>query len=186
MDIETAPEEIAEQAVRQEVVPADILLDGEEVVATLDGDDGGRFVLTAMRVLHVGGGARPRRWSHAMIEAVSSVELASKPKDRSSLGWAVLGFLGALGIWQVSTNDIVGIGGGIVIGLIAAALAIDYLFFDPGAHLLFHAASGDVGGPVRDADAGAAQELARRFFALRAEKERQPRVTRRRPRYPSA
>ena len=121
-----------------------------------------------------------------MIEAVSGVELTSRPKDRSSLGWAILGFVGALGIWQVSTNDIVGVVGGIVIGLIAAALVIDYLFFDPGSLLLFHAASGDVGGPVREADATAALELADRFFALRAAREHRPGAPRRLPRFPSA
>ena len=83
------------------------------------------------------------------------------------------------------TNDIVGIAGGIVIGLIAAALAIDYLFFDPGSLLLFHAASGSVGGQVREADAPAALELADRFFALRAAKEAASAAPRL-PRFPSA
>jgi len=115
MDIDTAPDGIVQETVAEHAAVAGALLDGEEVVATLGDDEGGRFVLTTMRVLHVGGGARPRRWSSAMIEAVSGVELTSRPKDRSSLGWAILGFLGALGIWQVSTNDIVGVVGGIVI-----------------------------------------------------------------------
>jgi len=112
--------------------------------------------------------------------------VTARPKDRSSLGWAILGFLGALGIWQVSTNEIVGVGGGIVIGLISAALAIDYLFLDPGSQLVFHAASGDVGGPVRDADAGAARQFADRFFALRAARAREAGPRHGPPRYPCA
>ena len=186
MGIETAPDEMAEETATRQAAVAGTLLDGEEVVAALDGDEGGRFVLTTMRVLHVGGGARPRRWSSAVIEAVSGVELTSRPKDRSSLGWAILGFLGALGIWQVSTNDIVGVAGGIVIGLIAAALVIDYLFFDPGSLLFFHTASGDVGGSIREEDAPAALELADRFFALRAAREHRLGAPVRLPRFPSA
>ena len=186
MGIETATDEIAQGSAAGQAALAGTLLSGEEIVATLEGDDGARFFLTTARVLHTGGGTTSRRWSSAMIEAVNGVEFASRPKDRSSLGWAILGFLGALGIWQVSTNDVVGIAGGIVIGLISAALAIDYLFFDPGSQLLFHAGSGSVGGPVRDADAPAAREFADRFFALREAKGRRPAPSRRLPRYPSA
>jgi len=186
MNIETAPDEIAQETVAGQAALPGALLSGEKIVATLEGDDGARFFLTTARVLHSGGGTTFRRWSSAMIEAASGAELTSKPKDRSSLGWAVLGVLGALGIWQVSTNDIVGIGGGIVIGLISAALAIDYLFFDPGSQLLFHAGSGSVGGPVRDRDVPAAREFADRFFALREAKGRRPAPSRRLPRYPSA
>ena len=186
MGIETATDEIAQGSAAGQAALAGTLLSGEEIVATLEGDDGARFFLTTARVLHTGGGTTSRRWSSAMIEAVNGVEFASRPKDRSSLGWAILGFLGALGIWQVSTNDVVGIAGGIVIGLISAALAIDYLFFDPGSQLLFHAGSGSVGGPVRDADALAAREFTDRFFALREAKGRRPAPSRRLPRYPSA
>ena len=186
MDIDSAPDEIVPAAAAAQPVLAGALLDGEEVVATLSGDDGGQFVLTTLRVLHMDGGTKPRRWSSAMIEAVSGVELTSRPKDRSSLGWAILGFLGALGIWQVSTNDIVGIAGGIVIGLIAAALTVEYLFFDPGTLLRFRAASGNVGGPIRGADAAAALEMADRFFALRVASERRPAAPVRLPRFPSA
>ena len=162
----------------------DALLAGEELVATLAGDEGARFVLTTMRVMCLAGGSAPLRWSSAMLDAVTGAEVTARPKDRGGLGWAILGFLGAVGIWQVSTNDVVGIGGGIVIGLISAALAIDYLFFDPGSQLMFHAASGSVAGPVRDGDAGVAREFAERLFALRGARAREAEASRRPPRYP--
>jgi len=184
-DTRSVANEFASEADAPQEAPFGQLVDGEEIVATLDGDDGGRFFLTTARVIHVERGTNPHRWSEAVLEAVAGVELTSRPKDRSSLGWAILGFLGALGIWQVSTNEIVGVVGGVVIGLIAAALAVDYLFFDPGLLLVFHAASGSVSGTVRDQDAPAARELAQRFNALRVVGQRRSKPRPRLPLYPS-
>jgi len=183
--METMSPDAGEQTAAQQAAIPGALLDGETIVATFDGDEGGSFILTTERVMHVGGGGRSERWASAMIEAVSGADVTSRPKDRSTLGWAVLGFLGALGIWQISTNDVVGIGGGIIIGLIAAALAIDYLFFEPGPVLFFHAASGKVGGPVREADAAEALEFVDRFYALREASKPAAPESPRLPRYPS-
>ncbi|MBT3942733.1 MAG: hypothetical protein HOF43_08470 [Chloroflexi bacterium] len=149
-------EEAASVGESDEVIDGFRLTDGESVVDTLEVDGTDRFILTDMRVIYIGGDEDHRNWSFASLSEVTSVEVTRVSRERSSLYWGVLGLVAALGIWQVATNDTVGIVGGIVMAALGALLLWDYYLRTPPSRLLFHADGQPIGGPLsRSAEVGA-------------------------------
>ncbi|MBT4074089.1 MAG: hypothetical protein HOC77_09130 [Chloroflexi bacterium] len=149
-------EEAASVVESDEVIDGFRLTDGESVVDTLEVDGTDRFILTDMRVIYIGGDEDHRNWSFASLSEVTSVEVTRVSRERSSLYWGVLGLVAALGIWQVATNDTVGIVGGIVMAALGALLLWDYYLRTPPSRLLFHADGQPIGGPLsRSAEVGA-------------------------------
>ena len=149
-----------------EVIDGFRLTNGESVVEKLEVDGTDRFILTDMRVIYIGGDEDHRNWSFASLSNVSSIEVTRVSRERSSLYWGVLGLIASLGIWQVATNEKVGIVGGIIMALLGALLLWDYYFRTPPSRLVFHAAGQDVGGPLsRSAEAGA-RAFSDRVFEL--------------------
>jgi len=140
----------------EEVIDGFRLTEGESVVETLEVDGTDRFILTDRRVIYVGGDEDHRNWSFAPLSTVTSVQVTRVSRERSSLMWGVLGLIAAVGIWQVATNETVGIVGGIVMAALGAILLWDYYLRTPPSRLLFHTAGNVVGGPLsRTAEAGA-------------------------------
>ena len=168
------------------------LSDGESIVETLEVDGLDRFILTDRRVIYIGGDDDHRNWSFAPVSEITSVEVARVPRERSTLVWGVLGLVAAVGIWQVATNDTVGIVGGIVMAVLGAALLWDYYLRTPPSKLLIRAGGKDIGGPLnRSAEAGARSFGDRLFelkFAISREQKdnapERPADTTRRYRYP--
>lgn len=149
-----------------EVIDGFRLTDSESVVETLEVDGADRFILTDKRVIYIGGDEDHRNWSFASLGEVTSVEVTRVSRERSSLYWGILGLVASLGIWQVATNDTVGIVGGIVMAALGALLLWDYYLRTPPSRLLFHAAGRDIGGPLsRSAEAGA-RSFGDRVFEL--------------------
>ncbi len=144
------------------------LTDGESVVESLEVDGTDRFVLTNRRVIYIGGDEDHRNWSFADVSEVTSVEVARASRERSSLMWGVLGFIAAVGIWQVATNDKVGIIGGIAMAMLGAILLWDYYLRTPSSRLLFHAAGKDIGGPLSRSSETGARAFGDRVFELKS------------------
>ena len=164
------------------------LSEGETVVETLAVDGSDRFILTERRVIYIGGDDDHRNWSFAPVSEVTSVEVARVPRERSTLVWGVLGLVAAVGIWQVATNDTVGIVGGIVMAVLGAALLWDYYLRTPPSKLLIRAGGKDIGGPLnRSAEAGA-RSFADSLFELKSRDAipSKPAGITRRYRYPGA
>jgi len=144
------------------------LIDGESVVESLEVGGTDRFVLTDRRVIYIGGDEDHRNWSFAPIGEISSVRVARVGRERASLIWGVLGLIASIGIWQVATNERVGIIGGVVMAALGAVLLWDYYLRTPPSRLLFHAAGKDIGGPLNRSSEIGARSFGDRVFELKA------------------
>lgn len=168
------------------------LSDGESIVETLEVDGLDRFILTDRRVIYIGGDEDHRNWSFTPIPEVTSITVSRIARERSTLVWGVLGLIAAVGIWQVATNETVGIIGGIVMAALGAVLLWDFYLRTPPSRLLFRADGKDIGGSLnRSAEAGARSFGDRLFelkFAISREQKdsgpEKPAGTTRRYRYP--
>lgn len=161
-------EEAAPLADADEVVDGFRLIDGESVVDSLEVDGTDRFILTDMRVIYIGGDEDHRNWSFASVSEISSVKVTRVSRERSSLYWGVLGLVAAIGIWQVATNDTVGIVGGIVMAALGVLLLWDYYLRTPPSRLLFHADGQDIGGPLSRSSETGARSFGDRVFELKS------------------
>ena len=170
------------------------LIEGESVVESLEVGGPDRFVLTDRRVIYIGGDEDHRNWSFAPLSEISSVRVTRMVRERSSLIWGVLGLIASIAIWQVATNERVGIIGGIVMAALGAILLFDYYLRTPPSRLLFDAAGKDIGGPIIRSSENGARSFGDRVFELKAlENEKfekstpvKPAGTTRRYRYPRA
>ncbi len=170
------------------------LIEGESVVESLKVGGSDRFVLTDRRVIYIGGDEDHRNWSFASLSEISSVRVTRMVRERSSLIWGVLGLIASIAIWQVATNERVGIIGGIVMAALGAILLFDYYLRTPPSRLLFDAAGKDIGGPIIRSSENGARSFGDRVFELKAlENEKfekstpvKPAGTTRRYRYPRA
>ncbi|MCX8250960.1 MAG: hypothetical protein OTJ98_03805 [Dehalococcoidia bacterium] len=170
------------------------LIEGESVVESLDVGGSDRFVLTDRRVIYIGGDEDHRNWSFAPISEISSVRVTRTVRERSSLIWGVLGLIASIGIWQVATNERVGIIGGVVMAALGVILLFDYYLRTPPSRLLFDAAGKDIGGPLNRSSENGARAFGDRVFELKGhdtEKSEmsataKPAGTTRRYRYPGA
>ena len=170
------------------------LVEGESVVESLEVGGSDRFVLTDRRVIYIGGDEDHRNWSFASLSEISSVRVTRMVRERSSLIWGVLGLIASIAIWQVATNERVGIIGGIVMAALGAILLFDYYLRTPPSRLLFDAAGKDIGGPIIRSSENGARSFGDRVFELKAlENEKfekstpvKPAGTTRRYRYPRA
>jgi hypothetical protein len=170
------------------------LIEGESVVESLEVGGSDRFVLTDRRVIYIGGDEDHRNWSFASLSEISSVRVTRMVRERSSLIWGVLGLIASIAIWQVATNERVGIIGGIVMAALGAILLFDYYLRTPPSRLLFDAAGKDIGGPIIRSSENGARSFGDRVFELKAlENEKfekstpvKPAGTTRRYRYPRA
>jgi len=170
------------------------LIEGESVVESLAVGGSDRFVLTDRRVIYIGGDEDHRNWSFASLSEISSVRVTRMVRERSSLIWGVLGLIASIAIWQVATNERVGIIGGIVMAALGAILLFDYYLRTPPSRLLFDAAGKDIGGPIIRSSENGARSFGDRVFELKAlENEKfekstpvKPAGTTRRYRYPRA
>lgn len=170
------------------------LIEGESVVESLEVGGPDRFVLTDRRVIYIGGDEDHRNWSFASLSEISSVRVTRMVRERSSLIWGVLGLIASIAIWQVATNERVGIIGGIVMAALGAILLFDYYLRTPPSRLLFDAAGKDIGGPIIRSSENGARSFGDRVFELKAlENEKfekstpvKPAGTTRRYRYPRA
>lgn len=170
------------------------LIEGESVVESLEVGGSDRFVLTDRRVIYIGGDEDHRNWSFASLSEISSVRVTRMVRERSSLIWGVLGLIASIAIWQVATNERVGIIGGIVMAALGAILLFDYYLRTPPSRLLFDAAGKDIGGPIIRSSENGARSFGDRVFELKAlENEKfekstpvKPAGTTRRYRYPKA
>ena len=170
------------------------LIEGESVVESLEVGGSDRFVLTDRRVIYIGGDEDHRNWSFASLSEISSVRVTRMVRERSSLIWGVLGLIASIAIWQVATNERVGIIGGIVMAALGAILLFDYYLRTPPSRLLFDAAGKDIGGPIIRSSENGARSFGDRVFELKSlENEKfekstpvKPAGTTRRYRYPRA
>ncbi|HIF13544.1 MAG TPA: hypothetical protein EYQ82_11215 [Dehalococcoidia bacterium] len=170
------------------------LIEGESVVESLEVGGSDRFVLTDRRVIYIGGDEDHRNWSFAPISEISSVRVTRVVRERSSLIWGVLGLIASIGVWQVATNERVGIIGGVVMAALGVILLCDYYLRTPPSRLLFDAAGKDIGGPLNRSSENGARAFGDRVFELKAhdtEKSEKtapakPAGTTRRYRYPGA
>ena len=144
------------------------LIDGESVVESLEVGGTDRFVLTDRRVIYIGGDEDHRNWSFAAISEISSVRVTRVARERSSLIWGVLGLIASIGIWQVATNERVGIIGGVVMAALGAVLLWDYYLRTPPSRLLFHVDGKDIGGPLNRSSEDGARSFGDRLFELKA------------------
>lgn len=144
------------------------LIDGESVVESLEVGGTDRFVLTDRRVIYIGGDEDHRNWSFAAISEISSVRVTRVARERSSLIWGVLGLIASIGIWQVATNERVGIIGGVVMAALGAVLLWDYYLRTPPSRLLFHVDGRDIGGPLNRSSEDGARSFGDRLFELKA------------------
>lgn len=147
------------------------LLPGERSVAELAGADGAAFLLTDQRVVHFGSREAETAYASVRLDDISGVVVARRPRDRRPLIWAVLGFAGAVGVWQVLSNSAVGAAAGAVVGAVSAGLFADYWFRPGGLAISFRSAGGVVSGPVDGKSSADAQA----FAALVEESRCQPR-----------
>ena len=150
------------------------LAEGESVVETLEVDGANRFILTDRRVMYLGGDEDHRNWSFAPVEQISSIAVTRVSRERSSLLWGVLGLIAAIGIWQVATNDTVGIVGGIVMAILGATLFWDYYLRTPPSRLLFYADGNEIGGPLSRSSEAGARSFGDRVFELKSQNTRGP------------
>lgn len=187
-------DEAAPVTEQESVVDGFRLVDGESVVESLEVGGSDRFVLTDRRVIYIGGDEDHRNWSFAPLSEISSVRVTRVARERSSLIWGVLGLIASIGIWQVATNERVGIIGGVVMAALGAILLWDYYLRTPPSRLLFHAAGRDIGGPLNRSSEDGARSFGDRLFELKArdgEKSEESAPTKpagatRRYRYPGA
>ncbi len=150
------------------------LAEGESVVETLEVDGANRFILTDRRVMYLGGDEEHRNWSFAPVEQISSIAVTRVSRERSSILWGVLGLIAAIGIWQVATNDTVGIVGGIVMAILGATLFWDYYLRTPPSRLLFYADGNEIGGPLSRSSEAGARSFGDRVFELKSQNTRGP------------
>jgi hypothetical protein len=164
---EAAP--IAETgSVTDSVIDGFRLIDGESLVESLEVGGSDRFVLTDRRVIYIGGDEDHRNWSFAAIDEISSVRVARVARERSSLIWGMLGLIASIGIWQVATNERVGIIGGVAMAALGAILLWDYYLRTPPSRLLFHADGKDIGGPLNRSSENGARSFGDMVFELKA------------------
>ena len=76
--------------------------------------------------------------------------------------------IAAVGIWQVATNDKIGVFGGIVMAALGMVLLWDYYLRTPSSRLLFHTAGKDIGGPLDRSSESGARSFGDRMFELKA------------------
>ncbi|GEM_PF-731542 len=154
------------QPVKPETLP---LLAGEELVATLPGEDGAFFRLTSQRVIYTGGQEDVTLYAAARLEDVVAVEMTRRPRDRRSAAWAALGLAAAIGVWQVSPNGSIGVAAGAVMGIISLGLLAAYWVRPSGLWLSFRASGAGVSGAVSGKHVARAPEFASMVQAARAE-----------------
>lgn len=161
---------------------------GEEVIDTLEVGGEDRFAMTTERVIYSGGTEEHRMWSFALISEITSAEVSRAPRDKAMLVWGLLGLVAAVGIWQVSTNAIIGVVGGVAMTALSLLLLGDYYFRTPPSMLVFRAAGQEVGGPLSREAEDRSREFADQIMhaRARAEAKRQRSASRRRPRFPGA
>jgi hypothetical protein len=161
-------DEAAPIAERESIIDGFRIVDGESVVESLEVGGSDRFVLTDRRVIYIGGDEDHRNWSFAPLSEISSVRVTRVARERSSLIWGVLGLIASIGIWQVATNERVGIIGGVAMAALGAILLWDYYLRTPPSRLLFHAAGRDIGGPLNRSSENGARSFGDRVFELKA------------------
>ena len=143
------------------------LLAGEETALEAPGAGGSRFVLTNQRLIHVGGEGSV--FAAARLSDVVAVKLERAERDRRSAVWGIIGVLAAIGVWQVTRNEMVGAIAGAVVGLISLALLADYVFRQPGLKLAVMTAGGPIGGAVDSRSVKEVGKLIARMEELRVE-----------------
>ncbi len=147
------------------------LISGETLVSDLPGTGGASFVLTDRRIIHYGGGEEETFYSSMRLGDISSVALTRRARDRKSLVWALLGAMGAVGVWQVSSNANVGAIAGAVVGVISLGLFADYWFRPGGTGLLFTSAGGRLRGEVGGKATARAEAFLSQVEQLRTKSE---------------
>ena len=142
---------------------------GEEILQEVDSGEDGRFILTNLRLIYNGGDGGNSIFSTADLNDVTAVELARRPRDNRSAWWGLAGAIAAIGVWQVTTNEMVGLIAGAIVGAFSAYLLADFWFRPAGVVLSFKTAGGGVEGPVSGKRLRDAEQLTALVQRLRAE-----------------
>lgn len=174
----------------QDIESDSALAEGEQLLRELPLRNGGRFRLTTLRVLIEGPQRSEPLWAFAFLPNVVSVQLRPRQRDRRSLFWGLLGLIAAAGVWQVATNDTVGLVGGIVVALFSLALLGEFALRPPDLQLELSTGASALGETVDRDEAADAREFIRVFVEARAEagrkRDKAPSMAQRLPRFPLA
>ncbi len=164
---QTAAQEPEKTAQRQGLLD---LGASEELMCEVDSGDDGRFVLTNQRLIYQGRSGDDALFSAAAVEDVTAIEFGRRERDARSAWWGVIGLIASIGVWQVTTNESVGMIAGAIVAGISLLLLADYWFRPAGLVLKFGTPGGAVEGPVSGKRVRDAEELAAQVQQLRQQK----------------
>ncbi len=141
----------------------------EDVLAEMQGSEGGRFILTDARVLYTGGANDSSLYASAQLGDVTAIEVSRRPRDRRSAWWGTLGLVAAVAVWQVTLPEVVGTIAGVVVGLLSLALLADYWLRPGGVSVIVHTPGGKVEGAVDGGRMADAEKFVKRLEQARRE-----------------
>ncbi len=136
------------------------LAESEELLSEVDSGDDGRFILTSRRLIYQGRSSSDAVFSSASIDDVTAIEFGRRPRDSRSAWWGVVGLIAAVAVWQVTSNETVGMVAGAIVGGMSLLLLADYWFRPAGLILRFGTPGGAVEGPISSRQVSDAEQLA--------------------------
>ena len=100
----------------------------EEILQKLDPDNKSHLIMTDKFIYFVQLKYKEPQISCIKISSLDGYDLSLQPKNPSQFYWSVLGIICAVGFWQLSSDKLISVIGGIFITLISILLAVDYWF----------------------------------------------------------
>tara|TARA_B100001013_G_C24474861_1_gene388878 strand:- start:49 stop:558 length:510 start_codon:yes stop_codon:yes gene_type:complete len=120
--------------------------ENESVIREIKSSEG-IFVLTDTKIVHSRHkGKNGDNLSTAAIRDVKSIEMKKQPRDRISGIFSLIGLIVAILIWQISTNEIIGIVLGTVVGIFSLYLLADFCLKPNRIIISFNTHGGQVYG----------------------------------------
>lgn len=154
------------------------LLDGEQVILSLDLTDGSSetpdpevLLLTDRRLMHLDGSRKSRTVSMAAVQDVQMMEMTTEREGIGPFIWAALAFFVGFMLWRVVDHPLGSAAAGIVLALMGAYLIYDRLAAPGKNMLVFKAGVGEIRVEVRNEDVWAELDvLVHRLFRLKDER----------------
>lgn len=128
------------------------LMDGEEVEAVLDLQDGlaeapsadaEQVVLTDRRVIYIRGNGARRRSTFAAVQDVRSVEVSVQP-EVSAFIWGGIALVVALVLWRTVDHPVGSVVSAVVVALMGVYLVVDQLLAPSVARVVFRLSGSEV------------------------------------------
>lgn len=112
----------------KESILKEINISREDILHELESDDNCYLIITQSFIYSIKSKNKESEISSIKVSSLDGYDLSLKTKNPTQFYWSILGMICAVGFWQLSSDEIISVIGGIFITLISILLALDYWF----------------------------------------------------------